>query len=234
MSTPDPKPVAAVAFIDALALLEEDRRHGFNDDCYAKLASHVFNVPYADVQNRNDAAALPDADYRARLEWMRTSVKRRAFGSLYGDGGTSVGAMLGEIGHAPRHTPQLVFTMVWRHFSKPGAALGRNGIVKNGLGVCAYRTTHGDSCAVGCLLTEEEALMPPWSDNVIVANMDIAQLPERLRRYDVYALLKHMQGRHDDASGVEQFLERLRDIAKKCSFDIPSDDEGAGACPTPS
>lgn len=96
-----------------------------------------------------------------------------------------------------------------------------NGILKQGVpsmmssGVCKYRGPNGTMCAVGLLLTDDEALA---MDDVMGAidDLPVELVPERLLPH--MDLLSAIQCAHDYASSrtpfVEEYKVRMRDVAK--------------------
>lgn len=110
-------------------------------------------------------------------------------------------------------TPQEIFDTVVAHLRRQGrrAVTG----VYNG---CAYRTSDGLRCAVGCLISDE--LYKPEMEGVAVGNLveDFPDLPGWMREHA--DLLSELQGFHDNPTSWaeqgfsplgEKRLERLAD-----------------------
>lgn len=89
---------------------------------------------------------------------------------------------------------------------------------------CAYRGENGMKCAVGHLLTDEEAA---GLGNGSVSFVR-AQLPSRLRNAkdvfdDSLVFLSHLQNAHDSGVFPESMKRKLHQLANDYSLTIPED-----------
>src|SRR6478609_2475238 len=122
---------------------------------------------------------------------------------------------------APELTLQQIFDDVWEYFSKEGAKLGVHSTGQ--VSKCAYRTPDGASCGVGCLLTEEEAHSYFWAvHNAEIADVDVGDMPVRLRTDRADEFLMDLQQAHDNAEDVEDFLRGLNQLALEWELLVPA------------
>lgn len=80
-------------------------------DMHSFFASRVFGQPYEDFENRGNAAALPDSDYRKLLNTLRTQIKRTVFGILYGAGAPKIAETIGKSVEEAQEVIDLLFKM---------------------------------------------------------------------------------------------------------------------------
>jgi hypothetical protein len=122
-------------------------------------------------------------------------------------------------------TAQSIFDTVARHFKKQKEQAA-DGVT------CVYRTLDGKSCAVGCLLTDEEAARAPLGS--VFKLYEDGTLPERLRPftngslpYNIHEalednnLLSALQMIHDTHPDLlnSQSAEQMRDVARHFDLD---------------
>lgn len=108
---------------------------------------------------------------------------------------------------------QEIFDTVVNHIANQkhrSMATIKLGAIDETIYICAYRGTHGDMCAVGCLIKDEDytpEMETKQIDRLIEANL----LPMYLLRH--IALLKSLQLAHDSAFNVDQLTAMLRSAA---------------------
>jgi hypothetical protein len=120
---------------------------------------------------------------------------------------------------------QEIFDKVARHLLKQNAQAKTS----DGYG-CMYRTVDGLACAVGCLLTDEEARAADTAKdkdghelNTGIANIAAAgMLPQRLSPF--LGLLEHLQRVHDYKE-PQQWREALRQVAHNAELSAAVLDE---------
>jgi hypothetical protein len=109
-------------------------------------------------------------------------------------------------------TAQEIFNRVWQRFvvEKAPRSLSASG------GVCMYRGVNGAACAVGCLLSDEEAARFPEGESV-ASNRE--NLPARFRGH--LGLLEQLQEAHDVSTGTFVSETELRIVADNFDLAIP-------------
>jgi len=102
---------------------------------------------------------------------------------------------------SPPKSAQDLFDSVARHLFEQGRQSRKN---FHGLsGTCAYRGEGRTACAVGCLLTDDEAAKADANAGTSVyAIFEAGLLPERLHKY--LGLLNRLQMVHDQVNQVNQ------------------------------
>jgi hypothetical protein len=103
-------------------------------------------------------------------------------------------------------TRQEIFEKVARHL------LTQNAKAVRGI-ACCYRTADGKACAVGCLLTNEQAARAD-QEFLCVAQLARAKMVPA----DMVSLLEALQYVHDAREPAE-WPDRLRDTAKRFNLD---------------
>jgi len=106
-------------------------------------------------------------------------------------------------------TAQEVINTVAQHLLTQGKKASDHG------GSCRYRTTQGLSCAVGCLLTDDE--YSPKMEGRMVGDIS-RSLPTRLRQH--HALLVRCQAIHDELA-VNEWPGAIRKLAEKLGLEVP-------------
>lgn len=94
-------------------------------------------------------------------------------------------------------TEQELFDHILAHIREQGAPASTE------VGDCRYRLPIGErilSCAVGCLVTDEEYALS-WDQGV---HLDDLKLPVRLRSFQASGFLHEMQRIHDGAAEAER------------------------------
>lgn len=119
-------------------------------------------------------------------------------------------------------TSQAIFDHVTQHLFKQGIAA-----IDPQIGNCAYRTSDGLTCAVGCLLDDEtyEKRFEGYSLGSMFDEYEPQTLPALFREH--YSLLSALQGLHDNAmprykiaddthqSDVDLYHSDMTDVAKE-------------------
>jgi hypothetical protein len=116
-------------------------------------------------------------------------------------------------------TAQEIFDRVWRRFVVERAPRGVN--IHGG---CMYRTPGGRMCAVGCLLTDEEAetIMVAYGNGSLVnALCSRGLLPARFKPH--MPLLCRLQATHDGPEFDSDRARRLREVANLFDLTIPGE-----------
>jgi uracil-DNA glycosylase family 4 len=80
-------------------------------DMHSFFASKVFNRPYEDYQNRENASIVADETYRKTLKKERTQIKRVVFGILYGAGPGKIAETIGTNKDHAQELINLLFSM---------------------------------------------------------------------------------------------------------------------------
>lgn len=113
-------------------------------------------------------------------------------------------------------TDQEAFDHVVAHLRKQNEQARADPPMNN----CRYRDEHGRSCAVGCLLTDEEyeKYGKHWEGHTL-SYIPRTVLPEKLRTV-TFSLLSALQAVHDNCP-VTLWEEELRNVAKRFSLVFP-------------
>lgn len=107
-------------------------------------------------------------------------------------------------------TAQEIFNAVAQHLKRQG----KQAVSANG--VCQYRGPSGLKCAVGCLMTDDEAPGYGNGDGVDTL-LKRGELPDRLRHH--IQLLRRLQNIHDRCLSPDEWPMRLRLVAIEFGLD---------------
>jgi hypothetical protein len=116
-------------------------------------------------------------------------------------------------------TAQEIFDRVWQRF-----VVERAPRAVNVYGGCMYRTPGGRMCAVGCLLTDEEAeaiARARGNDSPVDTLRHRGLLPARLVPH--VSLLRRLQATHDGPEFDGDRARRLRGVANLFDLTIPGE-----------
>ena len=117
-----------------------------------------------------------------------------------------------------RERDQEAFDKVVAHLLRQGKAS------RNSLGQCAYRGEGGTSCAVGCLITDEE-YRPDMEGEAVVSLLLRGEISlPSLRGIDA-GLLRSLQITHDNVP-VEKWPYYLRQVALQFHLEYRGGDRG--------
>jgi hypothetical protein len=106
-------------------------------------------------------------------------------------------------------TPREAYDRIVEHFSKEGARFGYNLEARR----CSYRTSDGRACAVGCLLSDEDAAkLERVIEDYGVVDVPNGHLFDFLRRAQVIHDREALAAMQGDGS-IAAFLDKLEAYA---------------------